>query len=126
MLLALGIVGVCNTFTSLLRLIALCCRNMPLTYYSPKRDFFFLTYTWSMQDSTHALSAVHLQQSDLHPNDSLRTIPVSPCMALFSDSKEHHHQAHFSSNSADNACEPPQSYLSSLSALHKEFFSRAM
>lgn len=52
--------------------------------------------------------------------------PISPCIALSSDSTEHHHQAHFSPNSADNAGEPPRSYLSSVSAPHKEFFSRAM
>lgn len=40
--------------------------------------------------------------------------PISPCIALTSDSTEHRHQAHFSPNSADNAGEPPRSYLSSV------------
>lgn len=44
MLLSLGIVGVCNIFTSRLCLIALSCRNAPLTYYSPKRVFFFFVF----------------------------------------------------------------------------------
>jgi len=39
---------------------------------------------------------------------------VSPCIALSSDSTEHHHRAHFSPNRADNAGEPPQFYLSCL------------
>lgn len=77
-----------------------------------------------MQDLT--LSVVHLQQSDLHPNDSLCAAPISACVALPSDSTEHHHQPHFSPNRPDNALEPPQSYLSFLSTPHKEFFSRAM
>lgn len=59
---------------------------------------------------THSLSVVHLQHSDLHPNDSLCTPPFSPYIALSSDSTEHHRQAHFSPNSADNAGEPPRSY----------------
>ena len=96
---------------------------------------FFPTYTWSLQDLTYSLSVVHLQHSDLHPNDSLCTTPpppppphppLSPCIALSSDSTEHHLQAHFSPNSADNEGEALQSYRSSLSAPHKEFFSRSM
>lgn len=43
MLLSLGIVGVCNIFTSRPCLIALSCRNRPLTYYSPERVFFFFS-----------------------------------------------------------------------------------
>lgn len=39
MLLVLGIVGVCNIFTPPLCLIALSSRDVPLTYYSQKRDF---------------------------------------------------------------------------------------
>lgn len=52
--------------------------------------------------------------------------PISLCIALSLDSTEHHHQAHFSPISADNAGDPPRSYLSSLSVPHKEFFSGAM
>lgn len=78
-----------------------------------------------MQDLTHALPVVHLQKSDLHPNDTLCSIHIPACVALSSDS-EHHHQAYFSPNRADKVGEPPQPHLSSLSAPHKEFFSRAM
>lgn len=51
---------------------------------------------------------------------SLCTIPS---VSGSSDSTEHHPQAHFSFNGADNAGEHPRSYLSSLSASHPEFFS---
>lgn len=71
-----------NIFTVRPRLIALLCPSIPPTTqcYAPKRRlfsfFFLLTYTWSIQDL--ALSVVHPLQSDLHPNDSLCAIPISP------------------------------------------------
>lgn len=43
-------------------------------------------------------------------NPSVLPPTFSPYVALSSDSTEHHHQAHFSPNSADNAGEPPRSY----------------
>lgn len=116
-------VAVRSIFTSLLCLIA--SSSVRRAYYSPNSDFL-LTYTWSMQDLTHALPVVHLQKADLHANDAVSASHIAPSPALPSDSIEHHCWVYFSPNGADKAAEPPQSYLSSPSAPHKEFFSRAM
>lgn len=83
------------------------------------------TYTWCTQGH------IHCQSCTCNTLTCIPMIPsvlssISPRVALSSDSTEHHHRAHFSPNSADNAGEPPRSYLSSLSAPHKEFFSRAV
>lgn len=118
-------VAVRNIFTSLLCLIASSSGSVRRAHYSPKSDFL-LTYTWSMQDLTHALPAVHLQKAALHANDAVSASHIAPSPALPSDSIEHHRWVYFSPNGADKAAEPPQSYLSSPSAPHKEFFSRAM
>lgn len=66
------------------------------------------------------------KEADLHANDAVCASHVTPSPALPSDSIEHHRWVYFSPNGADKAAEPPQSYLSSPSALHKEFLSRAM
>lgn len=52
----------------------------------------------------------------LWPASQWLSLYYSPpsCITLASESTEHHQQAHFSLNSADNAGEPPQSYLSYL------------
>lgn len=88
-------VAVPSILTSLLCLIG----SVRRACYSPKSDFL-LTYTWSMQDLTHALPVVHLQKTDLHVNDAS---PIAPSPALPSDSIEHHRWVYFSPNGADKA-----------------------
>lgn len=99
---------------------ALCCRAVQRVLHQRA-----LTNTCSMQDVTHATLLAHLQKADLHANDPLCAVYIPPAPALPSDSIEHHRWLYFSPNGADKAGEPPQSYLSSASAPHKEFFSRA-
>lgn len=54
-------VAVRTIFTSLLCFITWSGGSVRRAYYSPKSDFL-LTYTWSMQDLTHALPVVRLQR----------------------------------------------------------------
>ncbi len=105
----LGIVGVCNIFTSLLCLIALPSPNPVLAYYSPKSDHRSVSFFPHLH-LEHAGSDTFIvvrAPATLWPASQWFPLyyppSISPCIALSSDSTEHHHQAHFSPNSTDNA-----------------------
>lgn len=106
--------GVRHTSTHLLGLIASSSPNIALTYFSPKSEHRFMFFppppgacwVWHI----HCQSCTCNTLTCIPMNPSVLPPTFSPYVALSSDSTEHHHQAHFSPNSADNAGEPPRSY----------------
>lgn len=98
-------------FTALLCLIALSSPNLALTCFSPKSEhrcmFFFQLHLEHAGSDTFIVSSAPATLWPASQWFPLYYPPISLCIALSSDSTEHHHQAHFSPNSTDNAGDSP-------------------